>query len=242
MFCRRGLLPAGAHFEMKNDMFSRLARSVAILALVSTGLAGPLAAQTTPGSGGSTPTQTAPATPTPAPAPGPEPQVIPAPDMGKSVGDASTAQNMVLATRPAIVVSGTSEWEQGFAKLNASFADIRAAMAKAGLQPGGKPLAVFTETDDQGFKFEAMIPLAAAPATAPSLPANAKLGQTPAGKVMKFEHRSAYDDIDSTYEAITAYLDEKSVEAQTMFIEEYLTEPKTADDTSLQVDIYVFTR
>jgi len=65
---------------------------------------------------------------------------------------------------------------------------------------------------------------------------------SPAGKVMKFEHRSAYDDIDSTYEAITAYLDEKSVEAQTMFIEEYLTEPKTADDTSLQVDIYVFTR
>jgi effector-binding domain-containing protein len=223
---------------MRHSLFSRFARSAALIAVLA--LPTSLSAQTTPGSGGSAPTQTMPAAPAPAPAP--EPQVIPAPDLGRSTGDASSAQSMVLASRPAVVVSGAAEWEQGFAKLNASFAEIRAALAKAGLQPGGKPLAVFTETDDQGFKFDAMIPLAAAPSGAPGLPANAKLGQTPAGKVMKFEHRNAYDDIDSTYEAITAYLDEKSIEAQTMFVEEYLTEPKSSDDTALQVDIYVFTR
>ena len=63
-----------------------------------------------------------------------------------------------------------------------------------------------------------------------------------AGKTMKFEHRSAYDDIDSTYEAITAYLDEKGIEAKPMFIEQYLNDVTSADDTSLQVDIYVFVK
>ena len=69
-----------------------------------------------------------------------------------------------------------------------------------------------------------------------------KLGQTPVGKAMKFEHRGEYDDIDSTYDAITAYLDEKGVDAQDVFVEEYLNEPKSSDDPNLQVDIYVLIR
>ena len=44
---------------------------------------------------------------------------------------------------------------------------------------------------------------------------------------MKFEHRGSYEDIDATYEAITAYLDEKGVEADNLFIEEYLNDVKT---------------
>jgi effector-binding domain-containing protein len=59
---------------------------------------------------------------------------------------------------------------------------------------------------------------------------------------MKFEHRGSYDDIDSTYEAITAYLDEKGLEAQNIFIEEYLSTPKSADDQDMEVDIYVFVK
>ena len=65
---------------------------------------------------------------------------------------------------------------------------------------------------------------------------------TPGGKAMRFQHRSAYDDIDSTYQAITAYLDEKGLEAQNLFIEEYLNTPKGPEDPDLEVDIYVFLR
>ncbi len=46
----------------------------------------------------------------------------------------------------------------------------------------------------------------------------------------------------STYEAITAYLDEKGLEAQNLFVEEYLNEAKSSDDTGLEVDIYVFVK
>ncbi len=82
----------------------------------------------------------------------------------------------------------------------------------------------------------------ASPIRRPPLADPVKLGQTPVGKAMKFEHRGEYDDIDSTYDAITAYLDEKGVDAQDVFVEEYLNEPKTPDDPNLQVDIYVLIR
>ena len=72
------------------------------------------------------------------------------------------------------------------------------------------------------------------------MPADVTIGQSPGGKAMKFQHRGAYDDIDSTYEAITAYLDEKGLESKNLFAEEYLDQVKTADDAALEVDIYVF--
>ncbi len=44
----------------------------------------------------------------------------------------------------------------------------------------------------------------------------------------------------STYEAITAFLDEKGLDTKNLFVEEYLTDLKTSDDDGLEVDIYVF--
>jgi effector-binding domain-containing protein len=116
---------------------------------------------------------------------------------------------------------------------------IRSELDKAGLKPAGHPLAVFLQADDDGFRYRAEIPIEAAPAGKTELSPAVKLGLTPVGKSMRFEHRGAYDDIDATYEAITAYLDEKSIDAQDVFVEEYLNEVKTSDDPNLQVDIYV---
>jgi effector-binding domain-containing protein len=72
------------------------------------------------------------------------------------------------------------------------------------------------------------------------LDAGISLAESPSGKAIKFQHRGAYDDIDSTYEAITAYLDEKGIDARNLFVEDYLNEAKDSTDINLQVDIYVF--
>ena len=119
---------------------------------------------------------------------------------------------------------------------------MRAEIGKAGLKPVGHPITVFLEADDEGFRYRTEIPLEAAPEGKTQLSATVKIGQSPAGRAMKFEHRGAYDDIDSTYEAITAFLDEKGVDAQDVFIEEYLNETKTSDDPNLQIDIYVLVK
>ena len=48
--------------------------------------------------------------------------------------------------------------------------------------------------------------------------------------------------LEATYEAITAYLDEKGVDAQDVFMEEYLNDVKATDDPNLEVDIYVLVK
>jgi effector-binding domain-containing protein len=112
-------------------------------------------------------------------------------------------------------------------------------MDKANLTPAGRPIAVFVESDDTGFRYHAGYPLTAAPEGKSSLSETVKIGQTPSGKAMRFEHQGAYGDIDATYDAITAYLDDKGIDAQDTFIEEYVNDVKDPDDPTLQVNIYV---
>ena len=120
-----------------------------------------------------------------------------------------------------------------------SIAQVHNELDKAGIKAAGRPIAVFLEADDNGFTYRAEIPIDAIPEGKTQLSPSVKFGQTPAGKAMRFEHRGAYDDIDATYEAITAFLDEKGIDAQDVFVEEYLNDVKTSDDPNLQVDIYV---
>ena len=187
----------------------------------------------------SAPTAAAPSTTAPAPDAAAKP-TTPDPTTGASPGDSSISQAMDVAPRPAVLISGSATWDDGFKTLKDAFAKLNDAIAKNGLGAAGHPLAVFTATDDAGFKYSAMVPIAKAPEGKTELSADIKFGATPGGKAIRFQHRASYEDIDSTYEAITAYLDEKGLESKNMFAEEYLTELKTPDDPSLEVDIYVF--
>lgn len=178
---------------------------------------------------------------TPAPAPGAVPATPAAPSAPAPQPDQSSAAQIIdVPSRPAVVVKGAAGWDDGYKAIMAAIAKARAAALKGNLKESGRPVAAFVDTDDNGFKFEAMIPIDAAPAGAVDLGPDAKIGSTPSGKAIKFQHRGAYDDVDSTYEAITAYLDEKGYDAQNVFVEEYLNDPKGSDDTALAMDIYVF--
>jgi len=169
------------------------------------------------------------ATPSPTPIPAPTPMTT----------EGATGAVVELTTRPCAYIEAKASREEVYGAIMGALAKIRAAVEKAGLKPQGHPLSVFLTADDDGFTFRAMVPLEGAPDPKLVLDDPVKLGQTPVGKAMKFEHRGEYDEIDSTYDAITAWLDEKGVDAQDVFLEEYLNETKSSDDPNLQVDIYV---
>jgi effector-binding domain-containing protein len=152
---------------------------------------------------------------------------------------AAAGTQLELTPRPSATFEGKANRDEIYAAIMGSLAIIRGEIDKAGLKAAGKPIAVFLQADDEGFRYRAEIPLETAPAGKTELSPAVKIGLTPVGNAMKFEHRGAYDDIDATYEAITAYLDEKGIDAQDVFVEEYLNEVKTSDDPNLQVDIYV---
>jgi effector-binding domain-containing protein len=181
----------------------------------------------------------APASPTPpSPVPIPAPVATPTPTTTES----ATGQVVELATHPCLYLEAKANREEVYGAILGALAKIRAAIDKAGLKPQGHALGVFLTADDDGFTFRAMVPLESAPDPKTALADGVKIGQTPVGKAMKFEHRGEYDEIDSTYDAITAWLDEKGVDAQDVFVEEYLNETKSADDPNLQVDIFVLLR
>jgi effector-binding domain-containing protein len=152
----------------------------------------------------------------------------------------AAAEPIDIQSRPTAIFHGQAKWEDGFASLMNAQSKIKEALEKSGLKQTGKALTVFTQTDDSGFTYDAMLPLAEKPEGKEQLSDDVKFGSSPSGKAIKFQHRGSYDDIDSSYDLITAYLDEKGLEARNFFIEEYLTDLKSADDQNLAVDIYVF--
>ncbi len=173
----------------------------------------------------------APAPAAPAPA---SPFLVPPP------ADASVPDQVTLVSRPAVVLKGQSSWEEGYERLNAAFRKLEGEVRKAGLAVNGKPVTLFTETDDQGFRYEALLPVESLPPQRPAgLAPEVRLGATPEGRAIRFVHQAPYDDIDSTYEAITAYLDLKGIEVKDTLIEEYANFGKDASDPTLEVYIYV---
>ena len=81
------------------------------------------------------------------------------------------------------------------------------------------------------------MPVAQAPKDPPK--GDIAVGQAPSGKALKFVHRGSYDAMDSTYEAITNYLDDKRLEAKDLFIEEYASDPVTTSPDKLVVNVFV---
>jgi len=147
---------------------------------------------------------------------------------------------VTLPAKPAAILSGSSTWEEAFATLKKAFQRIEDELAKAGIGPAGRPVTVFTQTDDDGFRYDAMLPIDRAPEDRPpNLSPDLRFGTTPSGRALRFVHRGPYDDIDSTYETVTAYLDAKTIEVKDFFVEEYVSDFTSADDASLEINIFV---
>jgi len=168
------------------------------------------------------PAAEAPATPPPAPAP-----VQTADPFGEEI---------TLTPKTAVILKGSAKWDSAFETLTDSFKKLASLLDKQGIKPSGNSMIVYTSTDDDGFTFQAEIPVDQDPK---NLPKDIGIGKTPDGKALKFVHRGSYDNMDNTYEAITNHLEDKKLEAKDTFIEEYITDPlKTAEDR-LVINVYV---
>jgi effector-binding domain-containing protein len=182
-----------------------------------------------------------PATP-PAPTP-PPPGTEPVPPaLEKPSADASTGQIIDVQPRPVLRVRGQSLWDDGFAELRKAIALLEGEAKRLGLAATGQPFAHFIESDDLGFTYEAMLPLAASPPSGASLAPGLAGDVSPFGRAAIFQHEGPYDEIDAAYEAITAFLDEKGLTATGRFMEEYLNLPEKSDDPAMRITITIFLR
>ena len=151
-------------------------------------------------------------------------------------GDAF-GEPVTLPERTIVYLKGYSRWDNAFDTLVDAFKSLHEYLDKQALQPSGPAITIYTQTDDAGFSFEAALPVAQPPKDPPK--GDIAVGPAPAGKALKFVHRGSYDAMDTTYEAITNYLDDKQLEAKDLFIEEYATDPVKTEPGKLVVNVFV---
>jgi effector-binding domain-containing protein len=154
-----------------------------------------------------------------------------------ATSDDPFGEEVTLVEKTIVYVAGSGMWDSAFNTIIGGFKTVNRAMAKLGLKASGAPMTIYTATDDTGFQFQAAVPVA----QAPTVPANSGItvGKSPAGKALKFVHRGSYDAMDSTYELITNYLDEKQLEPKDVFVEQYMKDPITAPEDDLVIEVYV---
>jgi effector-binding domain-containing protein len=154
-----------------------------------------------------------------------------------ATSDDPFGEEVTLVEKTIVYVAGSGMWDSAFDTIIGGFKNVYGAMAKQGLKAIGAPMTIYTATDDTGFQFQAAVPVA----VAPTLPADSGItvGKSPAGKALKFVHRGSYDAMDTTYEAITNYLDEKQLEAKDLFVEQYMKDPVTTPEDDLVIEVYV---
>lgn len=168
--------------------------------------------------------------------PAPPPAAGPASPSPLQPGDAFGEQ-VTLPERTIVYLKGHTNWDTAFDTLVDAFKSLHEYLDKQGIKPNGLAMTIYTQTDDTGFQFEAALPIAEAPKDPPK--GDIAVGPAPSGKALKFVHRGSYDAMDSTYEAITNYLDDKQLDAKDLFIEEYANDPVAANADKLVVNVFV---
>ncbi len=145
---------------------------------------------------------------------------------------------VTLPEQTIIFMQGSGRWENAYETLVDAFKNVYAVIERQGLKPAGRPMTIYSSSDDSGFRFQAAVPIAQSPKNPPR--GDIAVGKSPAfGRVLKFVHRGSYQTIDNTYEAIANFLDEKKLNSKDMFFEEYVTDPLTTPESDLVVNVYV---
>jgi effector-binding domain-containing protein len=144
---------------------------------------------------------------------------------------------VTFPARTVLFRAGEAGWDEGWAKLVEAFRDLRTAADKLGLKVTGSGLVIYRGTSDDGFKFEAALPVEGAPNMPPA--DGFALAPGPSGKALKFVHRGSFDTLDSSYESILNFIDTQKLNAADLAIEEYTTDPVTTKPEDLVIYIYM---
>jgi effector-binding domain-containing protein len=151
-------------------------------------------------------------------------------------GDAF-GEEVTLPEQTILYFRGHGNWDTAFETLVDAFASLKDYMDSKTIAASGNPMTIYMQTSDAGFDFLAALPIAEPPKNPPK--GDIATGKMPSGRALKFTHRGSYEALDTTYEAVTNYLDEKQIEAKDTFIEQYISGPLKSGDADMLVEIYV---
>jgi len=142
---------------------------------------------------------------------------------------------ITLPEKTIVYLTGSGTWDSAFETLVEAFRTVHDYIDRRGLKPDGDAMMIYTGADDSGFDFKAAVPLMGPFDNPPT--GEIAVGTSPAGKAYRFSHRGAYDGMENLYEAITNFFDEKNIQPGDMFIERYVTDPRTTPEDELVIEV-----
>ncbi|HLL26203.1 MAG TPA: GyrI-like domain-containing protein [Xanthobacteraceae bacterium] len=146
-------------------------------------------------------------------------------------------EEVMLPDHKALFRHSKTSWEEAWANLVATFKAVRAEADRLKLKAVAPALVIYRSTSDEGFEFDAALPIETDPASPPG--EDFKIGQTRTGKAIKFVYRGPFDAMDSTYENISNFIDSKRIDAEDLSIEEYVTDPTATKPEEIVINIYM---
>jgi effector-binding domain-containing protein len=149
--------------------------------------------------------------------------------------DSAFGIEVTLPEKTIVYLTGTGTWDTAYETLVEALRTVHEYVDRRGLKPDGEAMMIYTGADDTGFEYKAAVPVMGTFDNPPK--GDLGVGPAPTGKAYKFVHRGAYDGMENLYEAITNFFDEKNIQPGELFIERYVTDPRTTPEDELVIEV-----
>jgi effector-binding domain-containing protein len=145
----------------------------------------------------------------------------------------------VLDLEPADILFVQTDPGMDSADMAASLADayreITRVMQEQQIEMVAQPMAISRAWDEQGFRFEAAIPVNLVGFEASG---RVQAGQSPSGRAVRIVHRGPYDAMGPAYEKLAAYMEAHGLREGRVSWEQYISDPGITPAEELVTHIY----
>jgi effector-binding domain-containing protein len=119
--------------------------------------------------------------------------------------------------------------------LASAYREISTFMAENDIEMNGQPMAITRAWDEQGYQFDAAIPVRMKPV---ELSGRVLAGQSPSGPSVRVVHRGPYDRMAPSYQKLAAYMDAHQLLEGSVSWEHYISDPGETVEDELVTHIY----
>ncbi len=134
------------------------------------------------------------------------------------------------------ISSGASQGPVDIAEvLDTAYEEIIAFITENELEVTGGRMAITRAWDEEGYRFDAAIPVVMKPV---ELTGNVRVGQSPSGPSVRVVHRGPYERMTPSYEKLAAYMAAHGLREGSVSWEYYVSDPLQTPDENLITHIY----
>lgn len=142
---------------------------------------------------------------------------------------------------PILYVSGgtTQDPDDIADALATAYGEISRYVGEHGIEPGGQPMAITRAWDEEGYRFDAAVPV---PEGEYPEDAQVRYGESPSGRAVRVVHHGPYDRMMPTYEKLAAWMSVHGLREGEVSWEHYVTDPAETPPDDLRTHIYFLVR